>query len=281
MGYNGNGGANYDTESLSGTMPDQQGGFGTLGFAMAGMQNGSPDGLALVDDSGTVVEFISYEGSITADGRPGRRHDLGGHRRQRAHHHARSASRCSWPAPARRTRTSPGRPPRPTPRGAVNTGQTFVGAPDQPGALPPRQTAPTPVKSGVAVSFSSAGSVDTDGTITGWAWNFGDGGTSTLANPTHVYAATGTFNVTLTVTDDQGATGGDTATASIVRHHASGGPHRAGAPSPVTAAWIWTGPTTVKRDLGGYTVYRATVSGGPYTALNGACCHQRLHRQRP
>lgn len=37
---------------------------------------------------------------------------------------------------------------------------------------------------GVAVGFSSAGSNDSDGTITAYAWSFGDGGTSSAANPT-------------------------------------------------------------------------------------------------
>lgn len=69
-GYNGNGGVIYDTEALSGTLPDQNGGYGTLSFAMAGMQNGSPDGLALADGSGTVVQYISYEGQITATDGP-------------------------------------------------------------------------------------------------------------------------------------------------------------------------------------------------------------------
>ncbi len=69
-GYNGNGGILYDTEPLSGILPDQQSGFGTLSFVMVGMQNGSPDGLALVDGQGAVVEFISYEGSITANDGP-------------------------------------------------------------------------------------------------------------------------------------------------------------------------------------------------------------------
>ena len=40
--------------------------MGVLDFDFAGMQNGAPDGVALVDDQGAVVEFISYEGSFTA-----------------------------------------------------------------------------------------------------------------------------------------------------------------------------------------------------------------------
>ena len=41
-----------------------------------------------------------------------------------------------------------------------------------------------------------------DGTLTGWLWRFGDGATSTERNPSHGYDASGTFSVTLTVTDD-------------------------------------------------------------------------------
>ena len=60
----------YDTISLSGTIPDQQGCMGTLWFSFVGMQNGDPDGLALVDPTDEVVEFISYEGSFTANDGP-------------------------------------------------------------------------------------------------------------------------------------------------------------------------------------------------------------------
>jgi predicted extracellular nuclease len=68
--YNGNGGTVYDTIPLSGLIPDQQDGFGTLSFAASGLQNGSPDGLALVDAGNNVVQFLSYEGTFTAVGGP-------------------------------------------------------------------------------------------------------------------------------------------------------------------------------------------------------------------
>lgn len=57
----------------------------------------------------------------------------------------------------------------------------------------------------VAVSFSSAGSSDPDGTIQSYAWDFGDGATSTEANPTHTYTVGGEYVATLTVTDNGGA----------------------------------------------------------------------------
>jgi predicted extracellular nuclease len=63
--YNGNGGGSYQTINLSGVIPDQDNGYGTLAFAQTGIQNGSPDGLALVNGT-DVIEFLSYEGSFTA-----------------------------------------------------------------------------------------------------------------------------------------------------------------------------------------------------------------------
>lgn len=66
LAYNGNGGGTYKTISLSGSIPAQQSGFGTLSFDVSGLQNGSSDGLALVDADGEVVQFLSYEGIVTA-----------------------------------------------------------------------------------------------------------------------------------------------------------------------------------------------------------------------
>jgi len=69
--YNGNGGADYNTTSLSGTIPDLGGGFGVVvvNYPVNGIQNGSPDGVALVNGS-SVVQFLSYEGAFVATGGP-------------------------------------------------------------------------------------------------------------------------------------------------------------------------------------------------------------------
>jgi PKD repeat protein len=53
------------------------------------------------------------------------------------------------------------------------------------------------------VNFTDA-STDSDGLISSWSWNFGDGNTSTAQNPSHTYADYGTYTVTLTVTDNGG-----------------------------------------------------------------------------
>jgi PKD repeat protein len=57
----------------------------------------------------------------------------------------------------------------------------------------------------LACSFDGSGSSDPDGTITSYAWDFGDGSTATGPTATHSFAAGGTFNVALTVTDNSGA----------------------------------------------------------------------------
>lgn len=64
--YNGNGGAPYRTVSLGGVIPDQQGGAGARWFVIAGLENGGQDALALVSPAGRVVQFLSYEGVVTA-----------------------------------------------------------------------------------------------------------------------------------------------------------------------------------------------------------------------
>lgn len=66
--YNGANGQSYQVTSLSGTLTDQGGGIGTRFFSYAsagGLQNGAPDGIALVKGS-TVLQFLSYMGSFTA-----------------------------------------------------------------------------------------------------------------------------------------------------------------------------------------------------------------------
>jgi PKD repeat protein len=59
----------------------------------------------------------------------------------------------------------------------------------------------------LSVFFDASGSLDTDGTITEYAWGFGDGTSADGVSVTHTYALPGTFAAELTVTDDRGASG--------------------------------------------------------------------------
>ncbi len=70
VGYNGDLETPYYTVFLSGVIPNQQGGYGTRWFSFNELQNGAPDGVALVDAEETVIEFLSYEGSFTATDGP-------------------------------------------------------------------------------------------------------------------------------------------------------------------------------------------------------------------
>ncbi|HRK46898.1 MAG TPA: PKD domain-containing protein, partial [Nocardioides sp.] len=70
-------------------------------------------------------------------------------------------------------------------------------------------------------------STDLDGTVDGYAWDFGDGETGTGATPNHVYANPGTYTITLTATDNESATGQASSTKVVV-----------GAPAPSTVSYV-------------------------------------------
>ena len=65
----------------------------------------------------------------------------------------------------------------------------------------------------LTATFDASGSSDPDGTLVGYAWNFGNGTTGTGVNPSVTYAAAGTYPISLTVTDNRG--GKATATGSV------------------------------------------------------------------
>ncbi|MEV6709713.1 RICIN domain-containing protein [Micromonospora wenchangensis] len=74
-----------------------------------------------------------------------------------------------------------------------------------------RTSGPAPL----TVNFSSAGSTDPEGGTLTYSWAFGDGTTSTAANPSKTYTANGAYTATLTVRDPQGATGTSSVTVSV------------------------------------------------------------------
>ena len=125
----------------------------TLTYATNGIQNGSNDGMALVDPSGQVVQFISYEGGITASGGPAAGltstnlsvsetgSDAAG-KSLRLAGSGTTYANFTWQAPATAT------------FGACNTGQTFTTIPPN---TPPAVTATTPTAG--STSFPAAGNL--------------------------------------------------------------------------------------------------------------------------
>lgn len=66
------------------------------------------------------------------------------------------------------------------------------------------------------VSFDGSASSDADGTVAAWRWDFGDGSGASGIRVSHAYARTGTYPVTLTVSDDKGASGAKALSLSLV-----------------------------------------------------------------
>lgn len=183
---NGANGLIYNTINLSGTLADEVNGFGftTLNFPTNGIQNGAPDGMALIDNLGQVVQFLSYEGSFTAVNGTAAgltSTDIGveetgstpiGYSVQvtgniaaadlvRDPDSGRLLTSFTWAAPAAET------------PGAANTGQTFDGS----GGTPPPPPPPTPmvdiptIQGEGHVSAFAGQTVETSGIVTAIANN--------------------------------------------------------------------------------------------------------------
>ncbi len=88
------------------------------------------------------------------------------------------------------------------------------GAPDNEPPVARITVSPTSGPAPLAVTVSGSASTDANGTITSYAWTFGDGATATGVTAEHTYASAGDYALTLSVTDDDGAT--RTATVSVV-----------------------------------------------------------------
>jgi PKD repeat protein len=68
----------------------------------------------------------------------------------------------------------------------------------------------------LTVSFNGSGSSDPEGSTLSFDWDFGDGGSSTEANPTHVYTAVGTYTASLVVTDATGLSASAAVTVTVL-----------------------------------------------------------------
>jgi len=86
------------------------------------------------------------------------------------------------------------------------------------GNTPPNAVITTNTTTGNApltVNFDGSSSSDQEGTISTYAWNFGDGSLSTETSPSHTYTSVGSFTTTLTVTDEQGTSSSAQATINV------------------------------------------------------------------
>lgn len=278
LGYNGNGGTVYKTVNLSGSLPDQQAGSGTLAFAFSSMQNGAPDGLALVDDTGAVIEFISYEGTFAAvggaaDGMTSVNVGVSetsstpaGYSLQLTGTGSASAD-FTWAAASADT------------SGAVNTAQTFTGGGGG-DTTPP--SAPLGLLAGGGEGVVNLDWLDnTEPDLAGY-----DVFRST--SPGGPYAVINGAPVMVSSYDDSAVSNGttyyyvvtasdDTGNESAQSNESSATPTDMTAPGAPTALGATGGDGSVsldwadngEGDLAGYDVLRSTSSGGPYSAVNG------------
>ena len=98
-------------------------------------------------------------------------------------------------------------------RGASNSTTSQVDVAQLPNVLP---TAAFEVDCwGLDCDFDASTSVDTDGSIVDYAWNFGDVNVGSGAQENNVYASGGTFDVVLTITDDRGGIASSTQTITV------------------------------------------------------------------
>ncbi|SEO66465.1 PKD repeat-containing protein [Halorientalis persicus] len=77
---------------------------------------------------------------------------------------------------------------------------------------------PGEVMTGDTVTFDGSDSSASNGTITSYEWDFGDGTTATGQQVTHTYDTAGEYTATLTVTDDDGDTATDTVTTTVTNN---------------------------------------------------------------
>lgn len=138
---------------------------------------------------------------------------------------------------------------------ATVTDNVTVTAPPPPANVAPTSSFTSAINN-LELAVNGSGSTDSDGTIVGYAWTFGDGGTGAGATTSHTYAVAGTYPVTLTVTDDDGATAVSTTSVTAT------------APPPPTTATAQDGfGRIVSNGLGSADI------GGPWTVAGSASAY--------
>ena len=159
--YNGTGGAAYGTTTLSGVVPAA--GVVVQNYPANGIQNGAPDGVALVNAAGAVTEFLTLRGHLRRHRRPRDGHLRRGHRRRRGRRHR--GHRVA--AEDRRHLAGPGREQlrhaaTPLPRTPIPTRNPSSAAPSRSTTRSPRCRAPArpPALAGTRVTVEGVVTAD-------------------------------------------------------------------------------------------------------------------------
>jgi PKD repeat protein len=130
----------------------------------------------------------------------------------------------------------------------LNVNLVPTGPANQPPVAAFTTTPPNPLV-GSPVLFNGSGSYDPDGMIVSFSWSFGDGAIGAGPTASHAYGAAGTYPVTLTVTDNRGATDSETRSISV-------GPVN----QPPTASFMVTPPNPA---VGAWVQFNGTASSDP------------------
>ncbi|WP_309569815.1 M14 family zinc carboxypeptidase [Deinococcus sp.] len=133
----------------------------------------------------------------------------------------------------------------------------------------------TKTVTGLSATFTDT-STDSDGTIAGRSWAFGDGTTSTAATPTKTYVASGTYPVTLTVTDNAGLSASTTqnvtvSSATTTTYTGSLTKRGANVYKPGTAGFAYAGGTLTGKLSGpagtDFDLYLQKLSGSTWSTV--------------
>jgi PKD repeat protein len=114
---------------------------------------------------------------------------------------------------------------------------------------------------GLSCSFDGSGSADSDGSIATYAWDFGDGASGSGQTVSHAYGRAGSYTVTLTVTDNAGATATDSKAINPISLSARGYKLQ----GLQKADLSWSGPSGTSFDLYRSGLKIATVQTTAYT----------------
>lgn len=117
------------------------------------------------------------------------------------------------------------------------------------------------------VDVNGAGSSDADGTIVSYRWDFGDGGVATGVTASRTYASPGTYTLTLTVTDNAGATHTTTGSVTVAAPPANQTPTAAFTATPAGLTVAFDG--SASRDADG-TIASYVWDFGDGTNATGA-----------